>query len=164
MFRSSRRRMCFCIAQHWHRPIDLRDGDQAARRKERLRQRSMGLPATWHSCPRIEATPTCIQPDDQNCTDSSRPSAGVVSNFLGRVRTITRCRHLRSMMSSIPLSLHYRPTGRDIWGLIAPRTPNGRGGPNWFEGDAHCGGRTRSIRRHRSMASTPQPKVGCGWA
>ncbi|MGA9014025.1 MAG: hypothetical protein WB509_16145, partial [Acetobacteraceae bacterium] len=35
------------------------------------------------------------------------------------------------------LSLHYRPTGRDIWGLIAPRTPNGRGGPNWFEGDTH---------------------------
>ena len=35
------------------------------------------------------------------------------------------------------LSLHYRPTGRDIWGLVAPRTPNGRGGPNWFEGDTH---------------------------
>ena len=35
------------------------------------------------------------------------------------------------------LPLHYRPSGRDIWGLIAPRTPNGRGGPNWFEGATH---------------------------
>jgi hypothetical protein len=27
MFRSSRRGMRFCIAQHWHRQIDLPDGD-----------------------------------------------------------------------------------------------------------------------------------------
>jgi beta-glucanase (GH16 family) len=33
------------------------------------------------------------------------------------------------------LSLHHRPIGRDTWGLIAPRTPQGRGGPNWFEGN-----------------------------
>jgi hypothetical protein len=33
------------------------------------------------------------------------------------------------------LSLHYRPDGHDIWGLIAPRTPQGRGGPKSYEGN-----------------------------
>ena len=33
------------------------------------------------------------------------------------------------------LSLHYRPDGHDIWGLIAPSTPKGRGGPKSFEGN-----------------------------
>jgi hypothetical protein len=138
MFRSSRRRMRFCIAQHWHRQIGLRDGDQPARRKERLRQRgrSMGLPLPGT---RVLAS----QRHQPAFSQMTRTALTVLVLLL--VSSATSWAVSNDHVLPPPslddefnsLSLHYRPTGRDIWGLIAPRTPNGRGGPNWFEGDTH---------------------------